>query len=227
MPARELRVARWSTGNALGLLAGFALAVAADRPWPLAAVGFVSFAWLVARERGAWTPRGVFGWANVVTSLRLVLVLALAAAAHGAAGELWAASAAIIFGLDWFDGWVARRCELQSSFGAHFDMETDALLVLVLCLELWQRGRYGAWILASGLLRYVYVCSMALVPPRGGEIPRSPLGRYAFGVLIGSLCLGLWLSTALGTSCAALGTIAVVLSFARSFHWSYMRSSAS
>jgi len=227
MSQPALQLSRWSTVNAVALLAAFALAAAMHEPWPVAVVGLGSFASLIARARGAWTPRGVFGWANVITSVRLLLVLALAAGAHRAAGEFWAASGLVIFGLDWLDGWVARKAELQGAFGAHFDMETDALLVLVLCLELWQRGRFGPWILASGLLRYVYVCSLALVPPRSGEVPRSLLGRYAFAISIGGLCSGLWLAGPLGTGGAALGTLAVVLSFAHSFHWSYARSSDS
>jgi hypothetical protein len=39
--------------------------------------------------------------------------------------------------------------------------------------------------------------------------------------------LGLWFPGTLGTASAALGTLAVVLSFARSFHWSYAQSSSS
>jgi phosphatidylglycerophosphate synthase len=227
MSQPALQLSRWSTVNAVALLAAFALAAAMHEPWPVAVVGLGSFASLIARARGAWTPRGVFGWANVITSVRLLLVLALAAGAHRAAGEFWAASGLVIFGLDWLDGWLARRAALDGPFGAHFDMETDALLVLVLCLELWQRGRFASWILTSGLLRYAYVCSMAFLPPRSGEMPRTWLGRYGFAILIGGLCSGLLFSGPLGTASAALGTLAVVLSFARSFHWSYARSSAS
>jgi hypothetical protein len=100
-------------------------------------------------------------------------------------------------------------------------METDALVVLVVDFELWMRGQFGVWILTSGLLRYVYVLSVALLPARGGEVPRSSLGRNAFGTLVLGLCVALVSPTTVGTIAAAIGSAAVTLSFVRSFYWSY------
>ena len=39
---------------------------------------------------------------------------------------------------------------MASAFGARFDMETDALLLLVLAALAWQFDKAGAWVLASG-----------------------------------------------------------------------------
>jgi phosphatidylglycerophosphate synthase len=216
-------LSRWSTGNALALLAGVVAVACLHRPWPLAVVASASFAVLLAASRGAWTPQGRFGAANFVTALRLLACLALATLFHGGPGGLWAAAVPGILVLDALDGWLARRAELASAFGAHFDMETDALLVLAVGLELWLRGSFGVWILTSGLLRYAYVLVTALVPPRGGDMPRTRLGRCAFGLLVGGLCCGLALPGFAGALGAALGTFLVALSFARSFRWSYGR----
>ena len=38
----------------------------------------------------------------------------------------------VALALDWVDGQVARRTGTCSAFGARFDMETDAFLILVL-----------------------------------------------------------------------------------------------
>ena len=46
--------------------------------------------------------------------------------------------------LDGVDGWVARRTRTASAFGARFDMETDALLILVLSALVWRVGKAGA-----------------------------------------------------------------------------------
>jgi phosphatidylglycerophosphate synthase len=83
----------------------------------------------------------------------------------GAAPALqWAALciAAVGSALDGVDGWAARRTQMSSAYGARFDMETDALLILVLTVLAWQFGKVGLWVLASGLMRYVFVAASLL-----------------------------------------------------------------
>jgi phosphatidylglycerophosphate synthase len=125
--------------------------------------------------------------------------------------------------LDGLDGWLARRADAVTIFGAHFDMETDAFFILVVDLELLTRGHLGLWILTSGLLRYAYTLVTAIVPPRGGQVPRSRLGRNSFGCLVVGLCVAMASPTRAGMVAAAVGTAAVVVSFGWSFYWSYLR----
>ena len=49
-----------------------------------------------------------------------------------------------------FDGPAARRSGIASRFGARFDMETDALMILVLAVLAWRWDRAGAWVLLPG-----------------------------------------------------------------------------
>jgi len=134
-----------------------------------------------------------------------------------------AAALALVWSLDGIDGWIARRDGLASPFGATFDMEADALLVLIADLQLWQRGRFDAWVLISGLLRYTYVLALAIRPAPAGHVPRSRFGRAAFVALLVGLTAGFARQDAAGTLLAALGTAAVAVSFTRSFLWSYRR----
>jgi hypothetical protein len=67
------------------------------------------------------------------------------------------------------------------------------------------------------------VICVTLVPPRGGEMPRSTLGRNAFGVLVTGLAVALAAPGPVGTAGAVIGTAAVTLSFARAFQWSYFQ----
>ncbi|MEZ5583441.1 MAG: CDP-alcohol phosphatidyltransferase family protein [Candidatus Competibacteraceae bacterium] len=88
--------------------------------------------------------------------------------------------------LDGVDGWLARRSNTVSDFGARFDMETDALLIAVLALLVWRLDKVGVWILLAGALRYLFVaagCSALACVARclivGGDKPfacckRSP-----------------------------------------------------
>ena len=90
--------------------------------------------------------------------------MALLAAALGephTTALAWAATALAILtsALDGVDGWLARRSTLASAFGARFDMETDALLIMVLSALAWRWDRAGAWVLACGLMRYAFVAA--------------------------------------------------------------------
>ena len=69
------------------------------------------------------------------------------------------------------DGALARRQGLASAFGARFDMETDAAFTLVLSALVWQAGQAGAWVLASGLMRYAFVGAAIALPWLAGPLP--------------------------------------------------------
>ena len=56
--------------------------------------------------------------------------------------------------LDVVDGWVARRTRTSTAFGARFDGEVDAFLILV--LSVYVSHSAGAWVLAIGLARYAF-----------------------------------------------------------------------
>ena len=155
-----------ATAIALGLLLAGLATVLAERgglshafvPKTLAvfAIGVA----LVLAALPAHLPRQRFGPANRVTLARLGLVSLLAAMlGEGVASVAWPAVAIATLAavLDAVDGRLARRTGLASPFGARFDMETDALLMLVLALLAWQLGKAGGWIVAAGLLRYAFV----------------------------------------------------------------------
>ena len=55
--------------------------------------------------------------------------------------------------LDAVDGNVARRTATASAFGARFDMEVDAFIILT--LSVFVAPAYGAWVLTIGAMRYV------------------------------------------------------------------------
>lgn len=107
-------------------------------------------------------PHTRFGSANTVTLIRAATVCLLASLY----GEPWnnnellvACVAIFALTLDGVDGWLARITGTQSRFGARFDMEIDALLVLVLSLLAWQSGKAGAWVLIAGLMRYAFIAA--------------------------------------------------------------------
>jgi phosphatidylglycerophosphate synthase len=223
-PAPKPPLGAWSLGNALALLAVLVPCAHFEAAWPIAFFAVPSFLIFIALSRQAFTPSGRFGLANAVTSLRLALVLALTAPSALLSERGAVALVLGILLLDLLDGWLARARGDASLFGAHFDMETDALLVFVVTLRLWLVQGHGVWVLTAGLLRYVYVLSLWLAPGSGREAPRSRLGRYAFSSSMLGLIGGLWLHGAESSLCVAAGTAVVSLSFARSFYFSHSAS---
>jgi phosphatidylglycerophosphate synthase len=137
----------------------------------------------VAAKIAAFHPHDRFGWPNVATLLRGTVAcffLGLAVDLHwlsGAAGlaEVWwlAVLAAAAAALDGIDGWMARRQCMHSPFGARFDMEMDALLILAQAALVVTLGKVGIWLLALGLMRYLFVIAGLLYPPLARPLPES------------------------------------------------------
>ncbi|MFO8153197.1 CDP-alcohol phosphatidyltransferase family protein [Thioalkalivibrio sp.] len=105
------------------------------------------------------------GPGNRVTFLRAAMVVPVAAMVfHPSLQQT--ASVYALFGvavlaliLDGADGALARRFGRVTAFGARFDMELDALLILALSVLVWQTGKTGPWVLLIGVMRYGFVAS--------------------------------------------------------------------
>ena len=127
-----------------------------------------------------WPRRIDFGWANRVTLVRGVLVIALASLApflgsSSAGNSLWlyVSLCLIALILDGVDGKVARATGRETDFGARFDMELDALFILGLCLAVFALERAGIWVLALGLMRYGFLAAGIVWPFINGTLPNS------------------------------------------------------
>jgi phosphatidylglycerophosphate synthase len=64
--------------------------------------------------------------------------------------------------LDTVDGRVARRSRTASALGARFDGEVDAFLILALSVYVARSA--GAWVLAIGAARYVFLAAGWVLP---------------------------------------------------------------
>jgi phosphatidylglycerophosphate synthase len=158
-----------------------ALALPFSGPRPVVAAGVVYLvAAAVAIARLDRYPKTRFGIANTVTLVRLVGAAVFAGfavepALLAGAAAAWAALAAALalLSLDGVDGFFARRQGLESAYGARFDMEVDALFILVLALIAWRLGETGVWVLGLGLLRYAFVAAAWIWPPLDRPLPWS------------------------------------------------------
>ncbi len=129
----------------------------------------------------AHLPQQRFGLANLLTLARGAGVVALTGFLAGPLDTrlLWIASllAFLCIALDGVDGWLARRFTTASAFGARFDMEVDAFLMLVLGLLLVASGTLGVWVLLIGAARYLFVAAGWLVLALQAPLPYSERRR--------------------------------------------------
>jgi len=207
--------------HAAAMLTACGVAAVLLHRWPLVVGAGLSFSGLVASSPRRWTPSGRFGPANAVTAGRLVLVLGLATSAQHLRSSVLAAGFIVALLLDVVDGFLARRLGDASEFGASFDMEVDAGFVLFIGYLLWQRNGLGPWVLAAGVLRYVYVLCLVLLPPSGIDCKRSRFGRVAFVASASCLLLALAIPGIVASLAAGLATAVACLSFGRSFVAAY------
>jgi phosphatidylglycerophosphate synthase len=165
-------------------------------------------------------PGTKLGAANVVTLVRGALALLLAAliGSSPSAALAWASVvlALIALALDGVDGALARKHGETSAFGARFDMETDALTILVLCALVWQHGKAGAWVLIAGALRYLFVAAGFALPRLTRALPPSKRRQAVCVAQIASLivCLLPFVTPPVSTAVALGGLAALLASFA-------------
>lgn len=207
----------WTLGHSIGMTVTVVIAWQVAEPRLVAAVGVASLLVLIVAARGHWTRRG-FGKANAITFARVAAVVAIVAVPL--VGPPATLAVLGVLALDGLDGWIARRCGEASAFGAKFDMETDALLVAVISVDLVTLGHLGAWALLPGLLRYVYAMAIGLVKTHG-EAPRSRFGRYVFAILVASFAASLWPLEPAHRFLSAAASVLTAHSFARSLYWSF------
>ena len=173
------------TGVVVLAMGGHAIGRAAGFDWHFIAVALLLYllggALLVARIR-AFHPFDRFGLPNAVTLSRLGIASLFAGLAQEAAlidkpsaWVLWlfVGLAVLALVLDGIDGALARRFNISSRFGARFDMEVDALFILLLSVLAFLLDKVGAWVLLIGALRYLFVLAGHVWPVLTEPLPAS------------------------------------------------------
>ena len=152
--AAGLGTAGWTVGLALALVGDLVLGAAFAR-----------------------AGRSALGPADRVTLTRASLVCGVGAlVAQGSPRvTLLVTLAAVALVLDAVDGRVARATGTTSRLGARFDMEVDAVLILL--LSVYVAGSVGPWVLAAGLARYALWLAARLLPWLRRESPPRFWGK--------------------------------------------------
>jgi phosphatidylglycerophosphate synthase len=167
-------------GPASGLIAQVLLLAALAATVGLGVAGWVvgvacAVTMAAALARGlARAPRDRLGPASWVTLARATLAVGVAALAvdsftRSTPVAVLVTLAAVALVLDLTDGWLARRTGMESALGARFDGEVDAFLILALCV--YVSPAFGAWVLAIGAARYLFLAGEWLLPWMRAPLP--------------------------------------------------------
>ena len=116
----------------------------------------------------AAVPLAWVSWLRVVAVLGVVMIHTVGATASGPGSTTTV------------DGWVARRTGTASVQGSRLDMETDAALMLVLCVPL--AFTLGPWVLAIGVMRYAFVALSWWRPALRGHLEFSQFRRVVAAI---------------------------------------------
>ena len=167
-------------------------------------------------------PHPTLGKGNTVTLGRLVLVSFLAAnLLAGSNPWILVVTAITALVLDGLDGYLARREDRVSEFGARVDMEVDSALALVLAINIWLTGITGPMILLAGAPRYLFIVATWLFPFMRKQLPYSFSRRVVSVIQIASL-IGLnspIIPTFLAPSIATAVCALLIWSFGRDLIW--------
>lgn len=175
------------------------------------------------------------GTANRVTLIRATLVLPVAALLlppRDLSPELlwWVIGVSTLaMVLDGVDGRLARATGTATPFGARFDMELDAFLILVLSVLVWRSGQAGLWVILIGAIRYLFVLAGWIWPVLRGSLP--PRWRRKAVCVIQGVALLVALGPIIPSSLAALSVgaaLALLLySFGSDVRWRLARKGGS
>ena len=179
------RIEAWTRWHA-GLMLGAGIAGLFSLPL-MSVMALGSFVLYFLLTPQFWKPLGYLGGpANWITSLRLLGILAIPWMVEIMCP--WCLTAYIlgVLAVDGLDGYLARKTNTVSYFGAIFDRESDAFYVWLVCCTLFVTQQMPAWVLLIGMLRYVYVLVLIFIKePEQPEIKTRRAQVIAAILMIG------------------------------------------
>jgi phosphatidylglycerophosphate synthase len=139
--------------------------------WVVGVACALTMAAALARGLAHGEQLGPASWVTLARATLAVGVAALVADsfARDTPVALLVTLAAVALALDLVDGWLARRTATASALGARFDGEVDAFLILA--LSVYVASAFGAWVLAIGAARYLFLAGEWLLPWMRAPLP--------------------------------------------------------
>jgi phosphatidylglycerophosphate synthase len=194
------------------MMAAAGISIAQRSTWILSLAGpavlgvmLVQLGDYASPSRGSWLP-------NAFTFARVLVTAWLARIGSQLTGPSLASAVLLVFLMDGLDGFVARATHTESPQGAHFDLESDAFVLMVVCVLHALRGG-SAWVLCAGLSRYAYAIAIDMFDLRSVHL-HARESRYVSALALFGLSVAFVPSRVSG-ALIALSTLALFASFGR------------
>ncbi|MES4886339.1 CDP-alcohol phosphatidyltransferase family protein [Streptomyces sp. NPDC000349] len=192
----------------------------------LTGLAFAVATWAVLSRALHHSGLRSFGAANRVTLGRTTLVGGVTALVadsfqNSPPGSPFIGLTAVALILDGVDGKVARRTGNSTPWGARFDMEVDAFLILV--LSVYVSTQLGPWVLLIGGMRYLFVAAARVWPWLTAALPPSTARKTvaALQAVLLLLATAELLPYAANFAVVALALALLLCSFGRDVRWLY------
>jgi phosphatidylglycerophosphate synthase len=209
---------QWNIIHSVAILIALAAFHLTGSYWPVLAVAFLSVILLWTSQ---WytisniKPAG--GYANLLTLLRYIILLLIVAFSN--IWPLW--SLGLLFAipvlLDGLDGYIARKLNHVTKFGALFDLETDSIFMTVTGMILYQRHIVGAWLLPAAYMRYFYVLLIWIFQLNRIQEKRTRFGPFIAFIMFVCLIIEFLFQSVATRIILFIAACLIVLSFIYSF----------
>jgi len=211
-------IENWMTQHSVIILVATLLSFFFQLHWVLFGASLLSFIYFYYKH---WQVAGSFRFAyepaNLVSGFRLFGLVFLFGFYELFAFRQIAVLTLLILILDGLDGYLARKYNTASDFGAYLDMETDAFFVMALTYLIVQLDLMPLWVIVLGLIRYIYFLLIRWWKPPERKERRSFLGQFIAVFLMGSLVSCFLLPKEWYTIAMNVAGILIAYSFGRDF----------
>jgi len=127
-------------------------------------------------------------------------------------------SATLIFAVaavtDWLDGWLARRLNQTSAFGAFLDPVADKLMVAAALIVLVELGRVGAVVALIIIGREIAISALRewmAALGQGGSVAVAMIGKFKTGFQMAAILFLLYYEPLFGVNFFLVGTLLIYL----------------
>ena len=202
------------------VLAGLIMLFVRDYEWSSLLI-ISAFILFILQNKSVWLKTPYFGIANLITTIRLLLVLVLifSSARLSFNDSKIFLLILVIPLLDIIDGLIARYREEESQFGMFYDMEVDAVFVMVASILVYLSHSTMWIVLIPAFLRYFYKFFIDILDKENLFVESKQ--KYA-SVIAGNYFVALivfyFFTNELSAYYLLLGSLLIVLSFAKSFY---------
>jgi phosphatidylglycerophosphate synthase len=158
------------------------------------------------------------GIPNYITLLRFGTLVIFIVFAAFIPNEFLALLLFLLILLDGIDGYLARKLNQATAFGALFDMETDALFICLISCMLIRKGLLGPWILMAAFIKYYYSIVTDITGLSKKPDPKTRFGAAIAVIMFLSLTFALVLPQTPRIIITLTGTALIYISFFYSFY---------